>query len=564
LRDDIRRRVDDVRRRSSEVENHLIDEYRAGRISRRELLRRGSVIGMSLPLVGFLASACGTQQKGTTASPGDAQAKVRPGGTIVAGIQQPAAAIDPVLASSDGQLAVLAQSGEYLAWSNALLQLEPRLAESWSPNRDASAWTFKIRRGVTFHDGTPMDARDVVATYERLVDPKNSSNALSNFRGVLSKGNTRAVDAHTVEFRLDAPNGNFPYLCSSDNYNTIILPRSYDGDWAKNGMIGTGPFKLDRFDPASGVSYVKNPSYWDKRRQPNPDRTELRFYGTEQARVLALQGAQLQAVGQFSVSGGRALLTDPNVRTIVLKASTHRQVHMRCDRPPFDDKRVRQAMALAANRDAMVRGLFEGKASLGNDSPFAPMFKSTDRSVAQRRQDLEQARALLQQAGKAGGFTVPLSTWDGFEIPDLAQLLQNDVKPLGVRLNLNITDSGTYYGDAVFGKSPWLDSTMGITDYGHRGVPNVFLGAPYLSDGTWNAAHYRNRRYDRLYSRYVAALDLGEQRRYARQIQETLKDDVPVMIHYFYDFLTGVRTNVAGVETTAMAHIDLTRAGFTG
>ncbi|TIV69570.1 MAG: peptide ABC transporter substrate-binding protein, partial [Mesorhizobium sp.] len=94
------------------------------------------------------------------------------------------------------------------------------------------------------------------------------------------------------------------------------------------------------------------------------------------------------------------------------------------------------------------------------------------------------------------------------EIPEYAQLIQNWVKEIGIELELNILDQGAYYGDAVFGKSNWLDSAMGITDYGHRGVPNVYLAAPLKSDGTWNAAHFKNKDYDQMAASYIAALDL--------------------------------------------------------
>jgi peptide/nickel transport system substrate-binding protein len=148
-------------------------------------------------------------------------------------------------------------------------------------------------------------------------------------------------------------------------------------------------------------------------------------------------------------------------------------------------------------------------------------------------------------------------------MPDLAQLIQQDVREAGIRINLNITDQATYFGEAVYGESPWLDSTMGITEYGHRGVPNVVLGAPLTSKGTWNGAHFKNERYDKLVEDYVASLDLDEQRRSAKQIQELLLDEVPIMFTYFYYFLSGAKDYVAGVETNAMGHTDVSRAGLT-
>ena len=176
---------------------------------------------------------------------------------------------------------------------------------------------------------------------------------------------------------------------------------------------------------------------------------------------------------------------------------------------------------------------------------------------------MAKAKELLAAAGKEDGFSVELNTWQGFEMPDLAQLLQQNLREAGIRLNLNITDSATYYGEATFGKSPWLDSTMGITEYGHRGVPNVVLGAPLNSKGTWNSAHFKNKRYDKLVEDYVAAVDLDVQRRTAKQIQELLLDEVPIMFTYFYYFLSGAKDYVAGVETNAMGHTDVSRAGLT-
>jgi peptide/nickel transport system substrate-binding protein len=556
-----RDQVDAIRARRSEVENHLIDEYRAGKIGRREFVRRGAVVGMSLPFVTFLASACGVSTEDLEAEDKPQTAKPKSGGTLRVGQQEPPGALDPVTVNSQAGLTILGQTGEFLIWSDRELNPEPRLAESWKPNEDGSVWTFKLRKGVKFHDGKVMDAEDVASTFDRLADPDNGSNALSAFTGVLSKGGAKAVDASTVEFQLDAPNGNFPYLTSSDNYNTIILPKDYDGDWEKT-FIGTGPWKLDRFEQGVGITLVPNPDYWAPGRRALADRQEIVFYTNEQSLVLGFQGNEVDVVVQFSVSGGKALLTDSTVITTELGSAAHRQVHLRGDKEPFKDKRVRQAMALLVDRRALVDGLLDTKADFGNDSPFAPIYKSTAK-VEQRHQDVAKAKELLAAAGMEDGFSVPLSGWQGFEMPDLAQLIQQDVREAGIRINLNITDQATYFGEATYGNSPWLDSTMGITEYGHRGVPNVVLGAPLKSDGTWNGAHFKNKRYDALVGDYVAALDLDEQRRTSKQIQELLLDESPILFTYFYYFLSGAKDYVAGVETNAMGHTDVSRAGLT-
>ena len=554
------RRLDEIRTERTPLENHLIDELRSGHIGRREFIRRGTVVGMSVPLLGLIASACGVSREEIERKDPAQTGTPERGGTIRAGILQPAGALDPVTVADQGGLGVLGQSGEYLIWSDRDLKALPRLAESWAPTEGGRVWRFKIRQGVTFHDGTPMDAEDVASTFNRLADPDAGSNALSVFNGVLSKGNAKAVDGTTVEFQLDAPNGNFPFLVSSDNYNAIILPKTYDGDWEKT-FIGTGPWKRSSFRPGEGVSYVPNREYWDKDRIPISDESEVRFYSNEQSEVFGLLGNEVDVLVQFSVAGGKALLTDPDIRTIELRASAHRQVHLNNSTEQFKDKRMRQAMALLVNRRDLVDGLLDTKSDFGNDSPFAPVFPSTAKDVAQRQQDVAQGEGAARAAGQEDGFRVKLAGWNGFEMPDLAQLIQQNVRQAGITIDLNITDSTTYYGDATFGNSPWLDSAMGITEYGHRGVPNVLLGAPLLSKGTWNGAHFKNPQYDNLVKDYTAAVDLGDQRRYAKQIQELLLDESPILFTYFYYYLTGAKSDIANIEVTAMGHFDLSRAG---
>src|SRR5215210_3595273 len=135
----MQRQVDGVRAQRSALENHIIDEYRAGYIGRREFIRRGAVVGMSLPLVTFLATACGSGEKASTSNGGGAAANnadVAKGGALRTGLQTPGSDLDPIKVNNQGALAILGQSGEYLIYSDSKLQPVPRLAESWKPNRD--------------------------------------------------------------------------------------------------------------------------------------------------------------------------------------------------------------------------------------------------------------------------------------------------------------------------------------------------------------------------------------------------------------------------------------------
>jgi peptide/nickel transport system substrate-binding protein len=547
--------LDLLRKGRTEHENHLIDGLVDGRVSRRDFMRFGSALGMSLPLLGTVSGAVGL-----AGLPSYARAQT-PGGTIRVAQIVPAAAIEPVKLADAGGITVISQVGETLVVSGKDLVARPLLAESWKPNKDGSVWTFNIRKNVKFHDGTPMTAKDVVASINRIADPANGSNALSALKGVLSKGGAKQVDDFTVEFHLDAPNGNFPYTVSTDNYNAIIIPADYNGDF-ESKMIGTGAFKLEKYTAKAGASFVRNDDYWGGK--PLPDRVEIGFYDDYQPQILALQGGQIDFIQQIPILQAAGILNDPNVDMMSTPSTAHSQVHMRTDKDPFKDKRVRQAIALCMDRPKIVNGLMRGKAQIGNDSPFASAYPYTDKSVPQRQKDIAKAKELLAAAGMPDGFEVTLTTEKYLELPDYAVIIQNAVKEIGGKITLNVMDQGAYYGDAVPGKSPWLDSDMGITDYGHRGVPNVFLTAPLKSDGSWNSAHFNSKDYDALLASYIAALDVESQTAVAGKIQTLLLDESPILFTYFYDYMSAARKGSTGIEVTAMAHLFLHNAKLPG
>ena len=557
------RRLGRLRQSQGDIGNHIIDEYAAGRISRRDFIRRGTVVGISLPVLGAVISACGSSGSPSTSSSSSAAAG-KSGATIKVGIIVPAAAINPLTIADQGGHNMLGQAGDYLVFSDQHLTLQPQLATSWSSNATADVWTFKIRQGVKFHDGKPLTADDVVYTYKLQTDPKNASNALSAFGGVLTPSGVKKVDSSTVAFHLTAPNGNFPYLTSSDNYNMIILPNGYSpAKWEKS-FIGTGPFVMKSYTPKVGASFTRNEQYWGPKALPAA--TEFTFYTSQTPQILALTSGTLDVVGQFSVSGGEQLLAPGAPYNIVrLRSSAHRELSMRADKAPFTDPRVRQAIALTIDRSAIVQALFKGYADLGNDSPFAPVFPSTNTSVAQRAQNITKAKSLLAAAGHPSGFSTQLIGNNTLEIPQYGQIVAQAAKSIGVTISTKFEDSGTYYGKATFGNSDWLDATMSLVDYGHRSVPNVFLTAPLQTinaktgTGSWNAAHFNNSQYDKLSAQYVAAIDLGAQRSVGAQLETLLLEQTPVIFGYFYNFLSASAKNVTGIYPTAIGHIFLTK-----
>ena len=554
------KRLGQLREGQGEIANHIIDEFAAGRLSRRDFIRRGTVVGISVPLLGSILAACGSSGSSSSPSGGSSSAAGAPGAVIKAGIVTPTGAINPVTVADQGGLDMLGQTGEYLCLSTQTLTLKPVLATSWTPNSKADVWTFKIRQNVKFHNGQALTADDVVYTYQLHTNPKGEANALSAFGGVLTPAGVKKVDDFTVEFHLSAPNGNFPYLTSSDNYNMIILPKGYDPAKWQSTFLGTGPFKLGSYTPKSGATFTRNESYWGKKALPSS--TQFTFYDTQNPMILGLTGSTIDVVGQFAVAGAQELLTG-SYNIIKLKSSAHRQLSMRNDKAPFTDPRVRQAIALTLDRPAIVKALFQGFADVGNDSPFAPVYPSTNTSVAQRTKDIAKAKSLLAAAGHGSGFSTQLVTENFVEIPQYAQIVAQSAKEIGVNIGLKVESSSQYYGKATFGNSDWLDATMSLVDYGHRGVPNVFLTSPLetynakTGTGTWNAAHFANAQYDKLVAQFIAASDLGTQKTLAGQIETLLLAQTPIIFGYFYNYLTATTKGVTGVYPTAVGHLFL-------
>src|SRR5262249_22244885 len=176
----------------------------------------------------------------------------------------------------------------------------------------------------------------------------------------------------------------------------------------------------------------------------------------------------------------------------------------------FTSKFVRQALAYSLDRPALVAALFKGHAVIGNDNPFAPVFKSTDTSVPQRAQNLKLAKELLAKGGVPRGFKTPLLTETTQEIPHYAQIFKQAAAQIGVDIELTIETPTKYYGSSVFGKSDWLDGEMSLVDYGARAVPNLYLQAPLQTPntkkgtGSWNAARFSDSAYDKLSRQFIA------------------------------------------------------------
>jgi peptide/nickel transport system substrate-binding protein len=559
-----RRAIEEYRRsEAGPIENNLIDELVGGELDRNEFLQRAGMFGLSATMIGSLLAYVGDAQAAPAAAARDV---VKRGGTLRVGITTFGASLEPYLLNEGGSLAFAGIPAEYLTFTNPQGRVVPWLATSWKPNANATVWTFQIRKGVKFHNGRTMTARDVVASMKQYVTAKGSNAGLTPYfdaAGVSARGD------YTVVFRLKQPIGVFPYLLSQTTYQAPIQPAAIaakPGTWVASGMIGTGPFRVRRYVDKRSAELVAFPNYWGGR--PPLNGVRVTFYQGSAPLVLALRAGQIDLAMQLSPQEAQPFKNNPKYTHYQLPTSAHRQVCMRTDVGPFKDARIRRAVALAINRPEQVSKIMLGAAQIGNDSPFWRGFASTDRSTKQRTQNLALARSLLSAAG-AENLKVNLTTWNFLDHTDHAASIQAYAREAGVEVGIEVLDVGKYYDAEPAGAdyattTPWLNRPFTLTEYGARGVPNVFLTRAYMSTGIgdWNASHYNNAEFDAQARAYLGAAELAAQRKATKRMAGLLLRDTPVITDYFINYVTASSSKVKNYVPEGLSHIRLAKVSL--
>ena len=568
-----------LRRKVGPLENELIDAFEAGAVSRRTFLVRGSVLGLSVGVLGSVIAACssddaatdtstggggttGPTDTGTEGTPAPEAGAIKQGGILRLASQRPGSPLDSIAMDNIGSYTPVVMSMEYLCGKGEGAALAPMLAESWSPNDDGSVWTFKIRQGVTWHDGKAFAATDVVGALDRL--------APTNLAAYIDPGSAVATDESTVTITLKNPDGQFPYQVSPYNPQAVITPPDYEiGTLFDQKPNGTSAFKLESYDVATGAKYVRFDAWWGGK--PFLDGVEIIFSDDNATQINGLLGGQVDAVIQFAVSDADALFASDAVTVDSIQGAGHRQIWFNVREGTFSgDKgaKIREAVALGIDRQALVDTVLQGRGDIGNDHPIAPVYEYWDSSQPQRERDVEKAKALLEEAG-VPGLAITMNAPDLQEIALLAEVVQSQLKDIGMDITLNVESTSTFY-------SKWCnvyDSTVepagcdggeefGIVDYGNRGTPDVYLVKAYAT-GEWNSAHYLSEEFNAAVKDYQASLDLETRKTAVKKVQEIAHRDIPYVIPYFYNTLTAYAKNVSGVQHTGLGHYFIGQAGFT-
>ncbi|UWP80522.1 ABC transporter substrate-binding protein [Dactylosporangium fulvum] len=491
-------------------------------MDRRQLLSGAGLAGLAVVL-----KACGVASD-PAAEPGAASGAPKRGGVLRAGSPPPPTAVDPVTMYDGTAIAIVQLVAEYLIWLDQDFKLVPRLAESWQPADGGKRWTFKLRPGVTFSDGTPLDAETVKASFDRLLDPASKSAALSAFATVLKAGGVRVATPDSVEFTLERPFSDFPYLVSAGNYNALILKRDYAGDFTK-AAVGTGPFVLKSYNASTGAVFARNEKYWDAGR-PYLDGVEIKFYADDQADLLALQGGDIDAQILSRPDLAKPLAGTGAIAADTVKGTGVTVLTLRTDQAPFDRKEVRQAVAYGLGRPAILDSIGSGVGDLGNDHLIAPLFPAAPADLPQRALDRAKVAELLKTAGLTElRFTLT------FEPPakDYAVTIQNQLQQVGITVELDQRSSKDFYGGDQSKDTPWLNTAANLVGWAGRAVPSQLVIPMVKSGGTWNGSKYANPALDAAADAYDTAATDADRKAAAATVAKILHEDVPVIIAYW-------------------------------
>jgi len=487
----------------------------------------------------------------------------RYGGTLRAGMQTDPVGLDPHLTTATATRNMMENVYDTLVFYNSDGRYIPGLAESWRTSQDGLTWTFALRRNVKFHNGRPLTADDVVYSINRIKDPRTRSPRAGDFAEVES---LTAVDPYTVAIRVKKPFS--PLLAKLASSTNVIVPREVverDGDMNTN-PTGTGPFRFISYAPQQRLVLVRNGDFWGfddtGRRLPYLDRIEFVFLPDAVARATALRTGSVDWIEYVPSSEVRSLRADPNIEVVGGLSANFRALYINNTVAPFNNVKVRQAMAWAINRKEIIDTALFGVGGIEATGTAIPPgnFYALSRSVYDKM-DPDRAKRLLSEAGHPNGLDAELyvtSTYDFLRTP--AELVQSQLAKVGIRLRIVAADWSVYL-PTIFAKRYALTilGTSGQTD------PDDFLYNNFHTGAGLNLVNYSDAQFDRLVDEGRTVASESRRKRLYEQAQLRLQETVPMVFIFHSTQFEAVRKTVQGFEHWPnTSYLGLRRTWMTG
>ncbi|WP_282076548.1 ABC transporter substrate-binding protein [Epibacterium ulvae] len=502
--------------------DHLSRSVTAGKMTRREFMGKAAALGVSAVVAGNLYSTAA-----------DAAGPVR-GGLLKVGRGGGGSTdtLDPATVASELPITNVTTFGERLVETSAEGTIDPRIAESVESSADAKTWTFKIRKGVEFHNGKTVTAEDVLRTMERHSNEDSKSGALGLLRGIESM----KADGDNFIVNLATGNADLPYLLS--DYHLVIQP---DGGFDNPAAgIGAGAYEVVADEPGVRHQFKKFANYWDDNRG-FADEVETIVLNDATARTAALQSGQVHMIDRVEPKIAKLLDRAPNLHVKNVAGPGHYVFVMHVDTAPFNENELRLALKYAINRQEMVDKILRGYGGLGNDMPINAAYPLFDDSIPQRAYDVAKAAEHYKKSGHDGS-PIILRVADG-AFPgavDAAALFQQSAQAAGIPLEIKREPNDGYWSE-VWNAQPFCASY-----WSGRPVQDQMYSTAYLSSADWNDTRWKRESFDAQILAARAEVDPAKRKEIYSQLGRTLRDEGGVICPMFNDFVDAISDKVGG------------------
>jgi peptide/nickel transport system substrate-binding protein len=487
-----------------------------------------------LALAATTLAACGMNDGGS----GDAPEGGAAGGHLIYAEQFPPAAAW-ALEANDAHALTRAGCLETLLKNGYDGELEPMLATKWE-QVEPETWEFTLRDDVTFQDGTPMDAEAVAGALTHLLEVETPARAFNST--VIST--VEATEEGTVQITTPKPDALVPMRVANPNTG-ILAPKAYEGEQIDIVGTCTGPFTVTEEVPAQSLSLEANEDYWGG--DVALDSAEVRFVSDGAARATQLQAAEAHIAKSLPVANLATLGGDSTLEVEQLGLRRTTVMLLNGSRPPFDEPLVRQAIQKAVDTQAIVDGVYEG-AGTAAVGPFGPDTDWAPEGAAAVSPDLEEARALLDEAGvDPESLTFELQAYvERPELPDVAAVIQAQLAELGVKVKIKT-------GESAAMEPRWLEGDYDATLMS-RGYlvdvadPGGYLVSDWTCEGGYNVTKYCDPDTDQQIQDAVAIEDTDERNAAYQELATKLQSEAASVWLLHENAVWGVQKSVESFQ----------------
>ncbi len=522
------------------------DEFIEAEITRRQLLQRLGIGGALFSLPGIFTGSAWGRGALTDSGRGEADLSATRGGVLQFARNEEPLSFDPTIPSDNGSIWVIYNIFDQLTTINRdSSDVVPSLARSWDISRDGKTYTFHLRPGVKFSDGTPLTADDVVFSLKRAFAPKKDAYA---FLFVPVK-TIRALDSHTVEIKLS--HAFAPFLQNLNVFPASIVPKAKvqanPKGFAQN-PVGTGPFALKKFAKGQFTHLVRNTHYW-KPGRPYLDEVMIPYVPDDNTRILKLEAGEIDAAANIPYAQIASLNKRSGIHVAIEPLFRFDGIWLNNRKKPLDDVRVRQALNYATDKESIVKRILFGHAEVANH--MMPKEKYWLASVKPYPYDLTKAKQLISQSSAAKGFTLPLVVPTGDVIvQQVSQVVKESWSKIGVKVQIQNLDIGTAYtnfskGNYTAGSNWYITSDVTAPD------ELSAIEFDYTAAGGFNSFYsfYRSAKASALIHKAAASTSERTRARLFGQLQGLVLHDAPLVALYFTPARTGLRSKVQSFHT---------------